>query len=129
MPLPTIGPDTFDYYFVVQELMNGTFSGFGILPPGLILFYYFLEFFITKTIHIIIIQNIITLFSCLFLIYTIYRFYKNIAILATVAISIYIMESYSLLYDFALLTESLYRNSLIIISGMLIIILNSKNLP
>jgi len=125
MPLPTIGPDTFDYYFVVQELMNGTFSGFGILPPGLILFYYFLEFFITKTIHIIIIQNIITLFSCFFLIYTIYRFYKNIAILATAAISIYIMESYSLLYDFALLTESLYRNSLIIISGMLIIILNS----
>lgn len=126
MPITIVNPDTFDYYFFVQELVNGSFNGFDILPPGIILFYYLLEFFISKTIHITIIQNFISLFSCFFLIYAISLFNKKTTIYAAIAIAIYMMDSYSLLYDFALLTESLYRNTLIITSALLIIILNSK---
>ena len=126
MPIPIISPDTFDYYSVVREMMNGTFKGFGISPPGLSIFFLVMEFICTKTFYILIIQNLISFSVCIFFISVISKFYKKLAIPVAIALSIYMMDSYSLRFDFSFLTESLYRNSLIGVAGLMILILNSQ---
>ena len=126
MPIPCFEPDTFDYYAIVRDLIQGSFKGFGILPPGYILFLFLMELLFKKTIYILIIQNLISLTACLFLIAVISKYYKKVVIPAAIAMVIYMMDSYTLWYDFTFLTESLYRNSLIIISGFVVLLLNTN---
>ena len=125
MPIPIVSPDTFDYYSVVREMMNGSFKGFGLLPPGFIIFLYAMEVIFTRTFYILLIQNLLSFSVCIFFISVVSKYYKKSAIPVAIELSIYMMDSYSQRFDFSFLTESLYRNSLIILAGLMILILNS----
>lgn len=128
MPMPLIYPDAFDYYSVVQSMVNGTFKGFGILPPGYILFLYIMEKMFSSTFNILLAQNLISLIICLILTYIITKKYKKVAIYTALALSFYIMDSDSMRADFSFYPEALYRNSLLIITALLISVLNSKRI-
>jgi len=127
MPLPGIEFDTFTYYLMVEKMQNGNFYGFNMLPPGFIIFLFITGILCNTLISIIIIQNIISFLMCILLITVIYKFYNKILLFVTVILSIYMMDSYILREDFTILTESLYRNSLIFIVVLFIWALNTKN--
>ncbi len=126
MPLPIITFDGFMMYSVAYDILHGNFIGFGIYPPGYILFIVLTEILNFNLYTILFIQSMVSFLSCLFLIYATYKYYRKLAIYASIALSVYMIDSATLWSDISLLTEPFYRDSIILIIALLIIALNSQ---
>lgn len=126
MPLPVIYPDSFMMYSVASDILHNKFVGFGILPSGYILFIVITELLHFNIYTILVVQSAISFFVCMLLIYSVNKFYRRSVIFVSLALSVYMADSTSLWCDVALLTESFYRNSFIVIIAFLIIAINSE---
>jgi len=126
LPLPFIYPDTYDYFSIVEELMNADFKGFGLLPPGFIILAYLNELFYSKVFGIIIIQHTVSFFAGLFLILVFWKCFRLYSILFAITITVFLSNSFSLIDDCSLLTESLYRSSILIVTGFFILTIKSN---
>ncbi len=127
-PIPEFGPDTFDYFYYVDQLNKGKLPSFDFLPPGFIVFSYLIGLISNKIIALVYFQNFIILLASILLVYVINKYYKNISLVTSFAISIYLMSSYTIRYDTALLPESLYSSSLILVTALFIWSLNTKKI-
>lgn len=125
-PIPEFGPDSFEYFGYVNLLNKSNLINFTIIPPGYPLFLYSIGLFSNKIITVIYIQNLLSLLTALMLVIIVYRYYKNIAIYVSIALSIFYLDSFALALDSTLYTESVYTSILIIICGLLIWAINSN---
>ncbi len=121
LPLPEFGPDTFDYYFIVEAFRDSSTVSYSIdLPMGYPTFVYLIGLVSHKVICIIWLQFFLKYFAGVFLICVCWKYYRWMAVLAAIALGIYVTDSWSLRYDTSLLTESLYGSFLIITIAFLI---------
>jgi hypothetical protein len=119
--------DVFDYSYFVQKLNDGTLPKFDVVPGGYPVFCYLVGLISNKTITIIIIQNVLSFSSVIFLLYAINRFYPKLAIPAAVIMAIFLCESFTIRYDNSLNPESIYVSSIITVIGLFIYAIEAKN--
>ncbi len=127
LPIPEFYNDTCEYCYSALQMQNGYLPDIAFLPPGYPVFLYLINLFSDKVITIVLIQNLLTLASSLFLVYVVAKYYKKISIAVSIAISIFIMDTVSIYHDSNILTESIYTSSLIFWVAMFIFAFNSKN--
>lgn len=126
-PIPEFFPDTFDYFYYIERLKEGILPSFEYLPQGFGFFVHIVGLISNKIIAVIYAQNIIILLSSLYFIKVINKHYSNLSILCSIGLSIYLMDSYVIRLDTGLITESIYTSSMILICGLFINAVNSKN--
>ena len=115
IPVPFIGRDTLGYYFKAEALAENFFIPFGIYPPGYPAFISFIHVFTTNPFWVILVQVIITLIISLYVLHLFYKYYPSIALLLCVTFIAFTSDTLTVIIDFSLLPDCLYRNSLVLI--------------
>ncbi|MEO6696126.1 MAG: hypothetical protein ABIY50_01090, partial [Ignavibacteria bacterium] len=83
----------------------------------------------SKTLYAVsLIQSLFTLFTVIFFLWTIKKYYRSLMLFFTIAITVYISSSYFIILEAALLTEGLFVNLLLITTTLLILALKSNDL-
>ncbi len=126
MPLVSFEVDVFDYWYFVEIMNSGQTPKFDVLPGGFPVFLYLIGLVSNKAITVAIIQNLITLFSSLFLIVAIDKYYKSISVVAAIGLTIFVNGKLNIQFDNSYNPESIYINSIIIVVGMLLFSLHSQ---
>ena len=126
MPLVSFEIDIYDYWYFVEIINSGQLPKFDVIPGGFPVFLYLIGLISNKAITVAIIQNLITLFSSLFLIVAINRFYEEIGVFATIGIMIFVNGNFNIQFDNSYNPESIYVNSIIIVVGLLIFAINTN---
>ncbi len=109
MPLVSFEIDIYDYWYFVEIMNSGQLPKFDVIPGGFPIFLYLIGLISNKAITVAIIQNLITLFSSLFLIIAINRFYKEIGIFAAIAIIIFVNGRWNIQFDNSYNPESIHQ--------------------
>ena len=126
LPIPEFSPDTFDYFSIVKALIDK--AGFAYpfdLPLCFPVIAFLTSLASSKVATIIWIQLLIKFLSGLTFIYACYKYNKRLAVLTSIALSIYVTDSWSLRYDTALVPDSLYNSFLIFSLSFLILSIKS----
>ena len=126
MPLVSFEIDIYDYWYFVEIMNSGQLPKFDVIPGGFPIFLYLIGLISNKAITVAIIQNLITLFSSLFLIIAINRFYKEIGIFAAIAIIIFVNGRWNIQFDNSYNPESIYVNSIVVIIGLLLFAIHTN---
>ena len=127
-PLADIDVDTFNYYTLVDQMNKGIWPAFIIRTPGYPLFLKLVFTFHDSHIAVVLVQNLITLFTALFFVYIVHLVFKDrsryFALLAAMGIGVFISSTCHLESDTSLLTESLYVNLLLLFFAFFLLALN-----
>lgn len=127
-PFVGIYPDSSSYYAPMAQLKSGLLPIFAIRPPLYPLFLLIVVSIFDSAISVVVIQNILTFFACVYMIYSVYKIKTYLAPLAAIGLMAW-ATSYSVLeHDTSLLSESLYAICLLFGFANLLtgIIQNSK---
>lgn len=115
--------DTVQYLDVAYSLLNFNAPHFGHIPIGYPLFITII-FKITNSLNaIIVIQNLITLFSTLLIIFTLKNINIKYSIVSGILMLFYIISDHSIQFDNMIMTDSLFSNLLIITSATFVLAL------
>ncbi len=113
--------DTPGYLDVVTEIRAGHLPHFIYRPPGYPIFFWFVTLFSSRWIGVVYAQNLLSYASSLFLVYSVRRYRASLALPATLAMCGFLGSSQVVLYDIALLSDSLYASSIITAVALLVI--------
>lgn len=132
MDLPEVLPDTFDYFNLTDILLHRNISDIGIqpveIPLGYPLFLLFTSTISGKLTTVVILQSLVHLLSCIYLAYVCCKYYRQAGALVAVALGIYLANDFTIRWDTAIYSESLYSSSLIILSALLIASVNKNSI-
>jgi hypothetical protein len=107
------------YLDIVKEMKAGHWPHFTYRPPGYPLFFWCVTLFTDRWIAVVYAQNLLSFASSLFLVYSIRRYRRSLALPATLAMCGFLGSSQVVLYDVALLSDSLYTSCIICTVGLL----------
>lgn len=105
--------DTTWYLDIVKEMRAGHWPHFTYRPPGYPFFFWFVTLFTDRWIAVIYAQNLLSFASSLFLVYSVRRYRPSLALPATLAMCGFLGSSQVVLYDVALLSDSMYSSCII----------------
>ena len=129
LQFPLFHPDAIAYFDVSKYILNGEWekiANYRIdLPLGYPVFISILYTIYKSVTSILLAQNIIAYFSYVLLIYVVWKNYTSVTWHTLIAISLFLFGSLTFMHDFAPITESLYRSSLIIVFALFIHALNN----
>lgn len=109
----SIQPDYPGYFAILHQIEQGRWPIFTLRTPGFPLFMKAVLMFNNKLIAVVLVQNALTLFSSLFMVYCVWRVCIFCAPLAAAAMAVFITSSGQTISDIALLSESLYSSTLV----------------
>ncbi len=112
-PVAHFDPDDAGYYQLVDQMNKGFWPHPAIRTLGYPLFLKLVFLFSDRNFSVVVLQNLLTLFSCGLFIFVFYRLYsdkKFIPPLAAAALAAYATSCVHLAGDCALLTDSLFAN-------------------
>lgn len=127
--VPSLQPDYSSYWAPLFELEKGKLPNFSYRTPGYPVFMWLVVSVSNKLSSIVLAQNLLTLFSALLLVFSVYRAYFALTPLAAIAITAHMTSSSQILSDIALLTESVFTSFLVASFALLIWGLKEKRLP
>lgn len=127
MPLTGFQWDSVTYFEYVELMIEGHFIGFSWLPPGYIFISYLISKLSDYIITHIIVQNIVLLFACFYLIVVSGRYYGKISYLVTIALCFLIIDDFAMALDTHLLTEAFYKSAIISACASIIWSFNSMS--
>ncbi len=112
-PSAQASQDTPGYLDMVTAIRAGHWPHLEYRTPGYPLFLWFITLFTDRWIVVVTVQNLLSLASSLFLVYCVRRYRASLALAATLAMSGFLGSSQVVLYDVAMLSDSLYASTLI----------------
>jgi len=112
---PSVGAaqDTQWYLDIVMAIRAGHWPHLQYRPPGYPLLFWFVTLFTDRWIAVVYVQNLLSYASSLLLVYSVRRYRAALALPATLAMCGFLGSSQVVLYDIALLSDSLYTSCLI----------------
>ncbi|HMS64798.1 MAG TPA: hypothetical protein PKD83_06025 [Ignavibacteria bacterium] len=119
-PVTGITFDSASYCAVAFDLMDLNIPSFEIRTPGYPVFLSLVWLFSKSFYAVSLLQSVFTLFTSLFFLRTVFRYYPSYIIYFTISLIIFISSSYFLLFETALLTEGLFVNLLLLNNAFLI---------
>jgi hypothetical protein len=125
-PTVSVSQDTGGYLELVKALKEGHGPHFTFRTPGYPVFLWFVTLFTGRWIAVLYIQNLFSYASSLFLVYSVYRFRRSLALPAALAMCGFLGSSQVVLYDIALLSESLYSSAIIVAVALLFLALRDS---
>jgi hypothetical protein len=120
-PSARLAQDTTWYLEIVTTIRGGHWPRFTYRPPGYPLLFWFVTLFTDRWIAVIYAQNLLSYASSLFLVYSVRRYRASLALPATLAMCGFLGSSQVVLYDVALLSDSLYTSSVITAVALLLL--------
>ena len=105
--------DTPGYLEVVAAIRAGHWPHFTFRTPGYPLFFWLVTLFTSRWMAVVCVQNLLSYFSSLFLVHSVRRFRPSLALPATLAMCGFLGSSQVVLYDVAMLSDSLYTSCII----------------
>jgi|HubBroStandDraft_1064217.scaffolds.fasta_scaffold36844_3 hypothetical protein len=102
--------DTPGYLDMVTAIRAGHWPHFEYRTPGYPLFFWFVTLFTDRWIAVVYAQCLLSLASSLFLVYSVRRYRPSLALPAALAMCGFLGSSQVVLYDIALLSDSLYAS-------------------
>jgi len=126
---PSVQPavDTLWYLDIVTAIKGGHWPNLQYRPPGYPVFFWLATLFTNRWIAVVCAQNLLSYASCLFLVYSVRRYRSSLALPATLAICGFLGSSQVVLYDIALLSDSLYTSCLIAAAALLFLAFREFN--
>lgn len=106
--------DTPGYLEVVTSIREGHWPHFIYRTPGYPLFFWFVTLFTNRWMAVVCAQNLLSYASSLFLVYSVRCYRPSLALPAALAMCGFLGSSQVVLYDVALLSESLYTTTIIV---------------
>jgi hypothetical protein len=125
-PLPIIQYDTSTYFYPVKQLFSVEWPDFTCRTPGYPLFLAAIYFISPSMLSVVILQNLLTLASVLFLLWVVYKTYGRLVIGAAVAMVAHVTQPLLSGHDFVLITESLFTSVLLFSLGFLCLAIKTK---
>jgi hypothetical protein len=119
-PVVEIGHDTGDYELLSDTIRSGILPKFIIRTPGYPLFIWLVTCFSNRWLAVILVQNLLTLFSSLYLVLSVLRLTPRLALPAALAMCGYVGSSQVLYHDTFTKSDSLYANCVIFSIGFLL---------
>lgn len=126
-PYPLLGNDSLKYIQAMEMISNNDFTVFGKLPIGYPLFLYLCSLINGKLIFVVIIQMLLTAFTFNLFLKTVIRYFRNYVFVFSILIAVVLIDQRVLQHDFTILTESLYRNLIVIVFILFIRITKKVN--
>ncbi|RME03098.1 MAG: hypothetical protein D6805_07700 [Planctomycetota bacterium] len=123
---PKFFPDSHTYIAIWKQMEKGTWPTLAFRPPGYPTFLWAIFQLWPSWKAVVIAQMILSMLSCLFLIYTIYKLYPQLTIPAAIAMAAFSCSNTYLLYDLSILTESLTASTYLLALALLIKALYTK---
>jgi hypothetical protein len=118
-PSAQAAQDTTWYLDNVTSIREGHWPHFTYRTPGYPLFFWFITLFSSRWIAVVYVQNLLSYASSLFLVSAVRRYRPSLALPATLAMCGFLGSSQVVLYDIALLSDSLYTSSIIAVVALL----------
>ena len=119
--VPEFDPDSFDYFNYSFLINHSAFHEIGKLPidlpPGYPVFVSFLSLFTNSAAGLIYGQLFIYLAACVALLFELSNWGRVSFLLGAIGLLFFSINSYTITYESALITESLYISSLIILTA------------
>ena len=119
--------DTPGYLDMVTEIRQGHWPHFLYRTPGYPLFFWFVTLFTERWIAVVYVQNLLSYASSLFLVYSVRRYRASLALPAALAMCGFLGSSQVVLYDVALLSDSLYASSIVTSVALLVLAFKGFN--
>jgi hypothetical protein len=126
-PSAQAAQDTAWYLDIVKEIRAGHWPHFTYRPPGYPLFFWFCTLFTDRWIAVVYAQNLLSFASSLFLVYSVRRYRPSLALPATLAMCGFLGSSQVVLYDVALLSDSMYTSCVICAVALLFLAFREFN--
>jgi len=120
-PSAQASQDTPGYLDMVTAIREGHWPHFVYRTPGYPLFFWFVTLFTDRWIAVVYAQNLLSYASSLFLVYSVRRYRSSLALPAALAMCGFLGSSQVVLYDIALLSDSLYASSIITAVALLLL--------
>jgi len=102
--------DTQGYLDMVAAIRGGHWPRFLYRTPGYPLLFWFVTLFTGRWIAVVDVQNLLSFASSLFLVFSVRRYRASLALPATLDMCGFLGSSQVVLYDVALLSDSLYAS-------------------
>ena len=120
---PTVGisQDLPGYLAALVQIGQGDWPHFVFRTPLYSLLIGFVQLFTDRWIFVLYAQNFLSFAASLFLVGAVRRYRPSLALAATAAMCGFLGSSQVVLYDVALLSESLYTSCIILAAGFLIL--------
>jgi hypothetical protein len=120
--LPLIQNDTYSYFAPLRKISQGSWPSFEMRTPGYPMFLGLSLLLSPRLMTVVVLQNLLTLASVLFFVWSIYRAHGRFIILASIAMIGHVAQPLLSQHDFAILSESLYTSCLLFAFGMLFLL-------
>lgn len=120
---PTVGisQDLPGYMAALEQVKQGHWPHFVFRTPLYSLFIGLIKLFTDRWIFVLFAQNLLSLAASVFLVGAVRWYRPSLALAATIAMCGFLGSSQVVLYDVALLSESLYTSCVILAAGFLIL--------
>lgn len=128
-PIPSFSMDTYDYFWVAQEIQNGNLPiSFPVVefPVGYSLIIYLIKSFGGNLLSVVIVQFIAYLSSGIFFILTAYKRSSILGISAALSMILFSIIPSTVAFNYWLYTESFFTSILILICACIISYMGNK---
>ena len=125
--IPFFNNDDYEYYGIVNMFITGKTERMGYPTVGYPSFFYSIWMLGGSNFSIILIQHIIQLLSCLFLLYSANIYFRQFTFLFGLAIGSYLLAPMGLYYDSSYTPDSLLSSCFIVSTALLLYICFSKS--
>jgi len=119
--------DTQGYLDMVKAIREGHWPRFLYRTPGYPLLFWFVTLFTDRWIAVVYVQNLLSYASTLFLVLSVRRYRASLALPVTLAMCGFLGSSQVVLYDVALLSDSLYASCTIAAVAVLFLAFKAFN--
>lgn len=125
-PFVLFSNDTFEYADLAYQIKLGITPKFGYLPPLYPLFIFIVKYFFDSVLFVAFFQSLATFFAGIILIYSVSKININYSIIISLFIGLHLNSEWVMLFETAMLTDSLYSSFLIFIASFTILSLKTK---
>jgi len=118
-PRVDLSLDSGGYLALATSFGEGKWPQLLMRTPGYPLFILLVTTCVDRWLAIIFVQNLLSFLSALFLVYSVYRLRRPLALPAALAMCGFLGSSQVMIYDISILSESLYTSTMILLIGCL----------
>jgi hypothetical protein len=120
-PRVDLSQDSQSYLDVADTMRSGHWPRFIFRTPGYPLLVWAVTSCVDRWIAVIVVQNLLSFASALFLVHSVRRLRRSLALPAALAMCGFLGSPQVLVYDVSLLSDSLYTSVLILAAGSLVL--------
>jgi hypothetical protein len=125
-PVISVHPDTVGYFEIVDMIDKGMLPSLYLRPPGYSLFIKLVLLFSNKLFSVVIAQGMMALISSLVFVYAVFKAYRSLTILVSIALAAFISSHVYLESEISILSESVYVSVLVLAFAFFILALRLR---